>query len=85
MVLTYDVDRRTHWPIHSEHLDRLDRANFWANETQRFHLVLSNAGAVIPAGSRLDWELRDGAGERVARASAEYLRVQQALEELNPA
>jgi hypothetical protein len=69
-VLTYDVDRRTHWPIHSEHLDRLDRANFWAGETQRLHLILSNAGgaaaATVSAGSRLEWELRDGEGNRVA-------------------
>ncbi len=67
-VLTYDVDRASHWPIHSEHLDRRDRACFWAGDTIRLHMILHNCGQPLDAareGCRLAWQLRDLSGDIV--------------------
>ncbi len=72
-ILCLDVDRRRRWQYGGDRADRLDVYNWWAGETARWHVILSNAAGPLPAGSKLTWRLTDQDGN-VITASESVVR-----------
>ncbi len=70
-ILCLDGDRRRRWQHGGDRVDRLDMHNWWAEETARWHVILSHTGAPLPAGGELSWQLTDQAGHVIAKGQSE--------------